>query len=108
MLTWYSAIWPSASLTRWSLIQAEVTPRRVLVARSRPWRIASSKLCGEVEEISVTRATAILLAPVIWGGPAPERAGCAINAVEPRRCLYPGRGHRQGPCQNRFTPLAFA
>jgi hypothetical protein len=27
------------------------------VARSRPWRIASSKLCGEVAEISLTRAT---------------------------------------------------
>src|SRR5215207_4542483 len=59
MLTWYSATWPSASLTRWSLIQAAVTPRRVLVARSSPWRIASSKLCGEVAEISVTRATAM-------------------------------------------------
>jgi hypothetical protein len=48
MLTWYSATWPFSSLTRWSLIQAEVTPRRVLVARSRPCRMASSKLEVEV------------------------------------------------------------
>jgi hypothetical protein len=52
MLTWYSTIWPFSSLTRWSLIQAALTLRKVLVARSRPWRIASSKLCGEVAEIS--------------------------------------------------------
>src|SRR6476619_4326493 len=64
MLTWYSVTWPFSSLTRWSLIQAAVTPRRVLVARSRPCRIASSKLCGEVAEHSVTRATAMVSLPI--------------------------------------------
>ena len=39
MLTWYSAIRLFANFTRWSVIQAAVTPRRVWVARSRPWRI---------------------------------------------------------------------
>src|SRR4029450_13988500 len=50
-------------MTRWSWIQAAVTPRRVLVARSMPCLTASSKLCGEVEEISVTRATDMALPP---------------------------------------------
>src|SRR5687768_15484114 len=59
MLTWYAVTLPSWSLTCCSLIQAEVTPRRVLVARSSPCRMASSKLCSEVAEISVTRATDI-------------------------------------------------
>ena len=49
MLTWYSVTLQSASLTRWSLIQAEVTPRKVLVARSRPCRRASSKLFAGFE-----------------------------------------------------------
>src|SRR5215218_5235852 len=53
-------------MTRWSWIQAAVTPRRVLVARSMPCLIASSKLCGEVEEISVTRATDMALPPDLW------------------------------------------
>jgi hypothetical protein len=34
-----------------------------LVARSIPCFVASSKLCGEVEEISVTRATDMALPP---------------------------------------------
>jgi hypothetical protein len=45
------------------LIQAEVTPRRLLVARSSPCRIASSKLWLEVAEVSVTRAMDMAVLP---------------------------------------------
>src|SRR5213594_3820679 len=58
-LTWYSAIWLFLTSTRCSLTQALRTFRRVFVEREIPWWMASSKLFGEVELISVTRATAI-------------------------------------------------
>src|SRR5215217_3235971 len=95
MLTWYSATWPFSSLTRWSLIQAAVTPRRVLVARSSPWRMASSKLEVEVAEISVTRATAMVgvLRDQWW--PGPRGTGAGSTWPGPSRCRRcPGRSHQ--------------
>ena len=56
MLTWYSVMAPSRTRTCCSLIQALRTLRRVLLARSIPCTMASSKLFFEVELISETFA----------------------------------------------------
>ena len=83
-----------------SLIQAAVTPRRVFVARSRPWRMASSKLEVEVEEISVTRATAIDLLPQING---PSRLGRVFDKLGWRTEVpwVPGWSPPRTRCQHR-------
>src|SRR6056297_1953085 len=55
-LTLNSVILPSSIITFWSLTQALLIPRNVSEARSMPCLVASSKLLGDVAEISVTRA----------------------------------------------------
>src|SRR5690606_2696702 len=55
--TRYSEIWSFSSMTSWLAIQAAETFFRVLVARFRPFWMASSKLVVELEVISLMRAT---------------------------------------------------
>src|SRR5687768_16182335 len=50
-------MFPSRTSTDCSLTQADVTPRNVALARSRPTFTASSKPVSDVALISVTRAT---------------------------------------------------
>src|SRR5437762_5839977 len=57
IITLYSETFPSLIWTSCSLIQALRTLRIVSVARATPCATASSKLCSELELISVIRAT---------------------------------------------------
>ena len=60
-------ILPSSIMTFWSLTQALFTFLKVLVAWVVPYRMASSKPSSEMDLISITLATLLLLeSPLLW------------------------------------------
>src|SRR5205823_13777475 len=78
-LAWNSRAPPRPTFTRSSFTQAPRTPRSVFVARSIPWRMASSKDWLEVQESSVTRATDMVTSRLVRSAARPVWADDAAG-----------------------------
>src|SRR6188474_485112 len=107
---------PSLTSTLCSFTQAEVTLRRVLLARLTPTRRASSKLLSERALISVTRATdwaedpledppdgpplGLMIPPSCRGEISIKP--CSIGPCQGKCCHAAGGGVASRPCPTRF------